>query len=68
MPHQTIKIESLRLDLWAKIESHRLEMLVNNIIWEPSLLTIYLENYGHLAILAYEICNQNMKPYKYFQE
>ena len=29
MPHQTMKIES-----------YRLEMLVNNIVWKPELLTI----------------------------
>ena len=52
MPNQTMKIESLRLDLWAKIESHRLEMLVNDKVWKPGLLTIQLGFYGHLAILA----------------
>ena len=33
LPHQPMEIEYLRLDLLAKIESHKLEMLVNNIVW-----------------------------------
>ena len=33
-PHQTMEIVSQRLVLWAKIESLRLKMLVNNIVWE----------------------------------
>ena len=41
-----MEIESLRLDLQAKIESLKLEMLVNNIVQEPELVTIQLENYG----------------------
>ena len=52
MPYQTVKIKSLRLDLWAKIESHRLEMLVNDKVQKLGLLTIQLEFYGHLTILA----------------
>ena len=52
MPYQTMKIESLTLDLWAKVESHRLEMLVNDKVWKLGLLTIQLEFYGHLAILS----------------
>ena len=32
LPHQTMEIEHLRLDLLAKIKSHKLEMLVNNIV------------------------------------
>ena len=30
--HQSMEIESQKLDLWAKIESQRLELLVNDIV------------------------------------
>ena len=33
MPHQTMKIESMRLNLLAKIESLILEMLINKLVW-----------------------------------
>ena len=33
LPHQTMEIKHLRLDLLAKIDPHKLEMLVNNIVW-----------------------------------
>ena len=47
-----MEIELLKLDLGAKIESQRLEMLVNYNVCKLGLLTIYLRFYGHLAILA----------------
>ena len=36
MPHQTLEIESLRLNLLAKIEFKRLEILVNYIVSKPA--------------------------------
>ena len=54
------KSKSLRLDLQTKIESHRLEMLINNIVWEPKLLTIQLENYAQLPIFAIFFYSLNM--------
>ena len=36
MQHQTIEIEFQELDLLAKIESLRLEMLLNNIVSKPT--------------------------------
>ena len=60
-PHQTIKIESQRLDLLAKIESLRLEMLVNNIVSKPAY-KLYSLDFMAIWLFSSSITFPNLCP------
>ena len=51
-----MKTNPPRLDLWPKIESLILEMLVKNTVLKPCLLIILFEKWAQFPILASFLC------------